>query len=140
MSAMKPSTEPISLDSRRAARVANLPNALTADALRKQAVGRMRWSLTQLIENNAHRVQEWLDLVSLVEGPKDALELYIKLLEYAVPKLTRAEVAVEAGDKSATAQLTMAELQQIIREGRADVINGECEDVTEREDNYSDLV
>ena len=125
-------TEPISLAERRAARIASLPNAITADALRKQAVGRMRWTLTQLVEANLPVMQDYLELVAWVDGPKAALELFIKLLEYAVPKLTRAEVAVEAGDKSGTAQLTMAELQQIIREGRAQVIEGECEHVDER--------
>lgn len=115
---MTPRTEPISLDERRAARRAALPNALTADQLRKHAVGRMRYALMQLVEDNQDRVQEWLDLIALVDGPKEALDAYIKLLEFAVPKLTRAEVSVEDGGKTKTAELTMSELQEIIREAR----------------------
>lgn len=111
-------TEPVSLDERRAARRASLPDALTSEQLRRTAVTRMRWSLTQFIEDNADRVQEWIDLVALVDGPKEALEIYIKMLEFAVPKLSRAEVSVEDGGKTHTAQLTMEELQNIIREAR----------------------
>ncbi len=111
-------TKPVSLAERRAARRANLPDALTSEQLRRTAVTRMRWSLTQLIEDNSEKVQEWIDLVALVDGPKDALDIYIKLLEFAVPKLSRAEVSVEDGGKTQTAQLTMEELQNIIREAR----------------------
>lgn len=132
----KPRTQPIDLAERRAARRASLPDALTAEQLRKSAVGRMRWAITQLIEDNSKHVDEWLHLVRLVDGPKEALELYIKLLEYAVPKLSRAEVSVEDGGKTKTAQLTMNELQQIIRE--AQTIEGECTHVDGQED-FSDL-
>ena len=123
---MTPRTEPISLDERRAARRASLPDALTSEQLRRTAVARMRWSMTQFVENNACRVQEWIDIVAMVDGPKEALELYIKMLEFAVPKLSRAEVSVEDGGKTHTAQLTMEELQQIIREAPRAPIDGEC--------------
>lgn len=122
-------TDPISLDERRALRRAKLPDALTSEQLRRAAVTRMRWSLTQLIEDNAEKVQDWIDLVALVDGPKDALEIYIKLLEFAVPKLSRAEVSVEDGGKTHTAQLTMTELQNIIREART--IDGTATEVKE---------
>ncbi len=111
-------TAPISLEARREIRRASLPDALTSEQLRRSAVARMRWSLTQLIEDNADKVQEWIDLTALVDGPKEALEIYIKLLEFAVPKLSRAEVSVEDGGKTKTAHLTMEELQAIIREAR----------------------
>ena len=119
-------TDPISLDERRAARRASLPDCLTAEQLRRTAVARMRWSMTQFVEDNACRVQEWLDLVALVDGPKDALDLYIRMLEFAVPKLSRAEVSVEDGGKTGVVDLTMAELQQLIREAPRAPINGEC--------------
>ena len=126
------STEPISLDERRAARRASLPDALTSEQLRRTAVTRMRWSLTQFIEDNADRVQEWVDLIALVDGPKEALEMYIRLLEFGVPKLSRAEISVEDGGKTHTAQLTMAELQQIIREAPRAPIDGECTHVDDK--------
>lgn len=99
-------------------RRAAMPDALTSEQLRRTAVTRMRWAMTQLIEDNAEKVQGWIDSVAMIDGPKDALEIYIKLLEFAVPKLSRAEVSVEDGGKTHTAQLTMAELQSIIREAR----------------------
>ena len=122
-------TAPISLEERRAERRAALPDALTSEQLRRSAVTRMRWSLTQLIEDNAKKVQNWIDLVALVDGPKDALDIYIKLLEFAVPKLSRAEVSVEDGGKTHVAQLTMEDLQNIIREART--IDGTATQVPE---------
>lgn len=123
-------TAPISLDERRAMRRAKMPDALTSEQLRRTAVTRMRWAMTQLIEDNAEKVQGWIDTVALVNGPKDALDIYIKLLEFAVPKLSRAEVSVEDGGKTHTAQLTMAELQAIIREART--IDGTATPVPEK--------
>ena len=113
-----PRSEVISLDERRANRRKSLPDALTSEQLRQTSVARMRWTMAQLVEDNADRVQEWIDLVAWVDGPKAALDIYIKLLEFAVPKLSRAEVSVEDGGKTRTAQLTMDQLQAIIREAR----------------------
>lgn len=124
-------TDPISLDDRRALRRASLPDALTAEQLRKTAVGRMRWTITQIIEDNSGRVQEWIDLVAWIDGPKEALEMYIKLLEYAVPKLSRAVVSVEDGGKTQKAELTMAELQQIIKDAPRAPIEGQFVDVSD---------
>ncbi len=121
-------TTPISLEERRIARRKNLPDALTSEQLRRTAVTRMRWSLTQLIEDNQDKVQGWIEDVVWTDGPKAALEIYIKLLEFAVPKLSRAEVSVEDGGKTKTAHLTMDELQQIIRE--ASTLEGTATDVT----------
>lgn len=122
-------TEPISLDERRAMRRAAMPDALTSEQLRRTSVTRMRWAMAQLVEDNAEKVQGWIDTVALVDGPKDALEIYIKLLEFAVPKLSRAEVSVEDGGKTRTAQLTMADLQNIIREART--IDGTATPISE---------
>ncbi len=89
----------------------------------------MRWSLTKLVEDNQEKVQGWIDDVAMTYGPKDALDIYIKLLEFAVPKLSRAEVSVEDGGKTHTAQMTMAELQDFIRNAPRPPIEGECEEV-----------
>ncbi len=128
---MRNSVEPIDLDARRAERRAKMPDALTAEQLRRTAVGRMRWAITQIIEDNAYRVQDWIDLVAIVDGPKEALEIYIKMLEYAVPKLSRAVVSVEDGGKTTKAELSMEELQQIIREAPKAPIDGECTHVND---------
>lgn len=134
---MENSTVPVDLAERRALRRASMPDALTAEQLRKSAVGRMRWTITQIIEDNAGRVQEWIDMIALVDGPKEALDMYIKMLEYAVPKLSRAVVSVEDGGKTQKAELTMAELQQIIREAPRAPIDGECTRVPDPVDDSS---
>lgn len=113
-------TEPVSLDERRATRRGLLPpDGLSEDALRRLSVGRVRWALTELAKNNADTVQEMLDAVAVVDGPKAYLEVFIKLLEFSVPKLSRAEIKVEDPDgrDSAVAQLTMDDLVKLIQEG-----------------------
>lgn len=124
------SSQPISLAQRRAMRKASVPDALTLEALRKSAVGRMRYNITKLIEDNAEQAETWLWCLAQ-ESPKDALDAYIKLLEYGVPKLSRAEVSVEDGGKTKTAQLTMDELRAIIKEART--LEGEYEQVDDAE-------
>jgi hypothetical protein len=49
-----------------------------------------------------------------------------------VPKLSRAEVSVEDGGKTLKAELTMAELQDIIRNAPRAPIEGECTPVPEK--------
>ena len=112
-------TDPISLDERRATRRANIAEGLSEDALRRLSVGRVRWALTELAKNNVDTVQGMLDAVAVIDGPKVYIELFIKLLEFSVPKLSRAEIKVEDpdGKNSAVAQLTMDDLVKLIREG-----------------------
>lgn len=51
--------------------------------------------LVELASANAHRAQEWLDQVAR-DDPATALALYLRLLEYAVPKPQRADPKAEA--------------------------------------------
>lgn len=128
---------PITEGSRIQARRASLPTELTAGTMRKRAMERMRYALTNLVEDNGERVQAWLDTIAVVDGPKAALDSYLKLLEFALPKLSRAEVSVETDDGTQKADLTMEELQQIILEART--IEGTAEHV-KTEDDFSDLI
>ena len=118
---MSTRTEPISFADRKAARraTAPVPATLSEDQLRRLSVGRVRWALTELAKNNAETVQGMLDAVAVVDGPKAYLDTFIKLLEFSVPKLSRAEIKVEDpdGKNSAVAQLTMDDLVKLIREG-----------------------
>ena len=123
-------TAPISLDAQRAARRDALNAVLTPEQARKRAVSRMRSHLLELIEDKYEDAKDWLDMVATVDGPKEALELYIKLLEYAVPKLSRAEVTVEENGKTRRADFTIEELQQMILEART--IEGVATHVTAR--------
>ena len=81
-------------------------------------------------------MQDWLDTIALVDGPAAALDRYIKLLEFAVPKLSRAEVAVEDGSKTKKAEFTMRELQDMLVQAQAEsrTIDGEATDVTPNSD------
>lgn len=100
------------------ARKNSMPTSLSESALQRVSTGRVRFALSQLAQNNVTRVQEWLDAIALVDGPKAAMELYLKMIEYSVPKLSRTEVKVEDSDgNTAVAQLTIEELQQMIRDG-----------------------
>jgi len=110
--------EPLTPTEIRKARKNSMPTSLTEAALQRVSTGRVRFALSQLAQNNVTRVQEWLDAIALVDGPKAALELYLKMIEYSVPKLSRTEVKVEDSDgNTAVAQLTIEELQQMIRDG-----------------------
>lgn len=127
---------PITEAQRLAARRASLPAALSSSQLRKRSVDRMRFVLTNLLEDNTGKVQAWLDAIEKVDGAKAAFDSFLKLLEFGVPKLSRAEVAIEDAGETKKAELSMEELQQIIREGRT--IEGTAVDITE--DDYSDLI
>lgn len=63
------------------------PNKATTDA---------RAAISQIIEGNADKVQGWLDRTAR-KMPHRALDLYIKLAEFAIPKLGRIEHTGEGG-------------------------------------------
>lgn len=69
------------------------PNKATAD---------VRAAIAAFAEGNAHKLQEWLDRVA--EGsegvrpdPAKAVDLYLRAIEYHIPKLARTEVTGENG-------------------------------------------
>lgn len=120
-------TVPTTAEERRAARQANLPGALSETQLQRVSVGRVRYALSQLAQNNVTAVQGWLDAVSVTDGPAKALELYLKLLEYSIPKLSRTEVHIEdnAGG-TALDSLSFADLQEMVQNGVKDLIKQEA--------------
>jgi hypothetical protein len=61
-----------------------LPNKSTANA---------REAITRFVDGNADRLQEWLDQIAVQDGPQAAFKCFSDLLEYHVPKLSRAEVS-----------------------------------------------
>ena len=63
-------------------RPAGSPNRVTAE---------VREALSDLVVGNLPRLQEWLDRLAK-HNPKAAFEVYVKLLEFCVPKLTRVTV------------------------------------------------
>ena len=44
-----------------------------------------------LVDDNAPRLQEWLDEIAKQEGPKVAWQCFMDVVEYHVPKLSRTE-------------------------------------------------
>lgn len=58
------------------------PNKATAEA---------REAIAMFVNDNAHRLQDWLDRVA-VDDPEKAFSLFQSVIEYHVPKLARQEV------------------------------------------------
>ena len=63
-----------------------------------KATTRLREAYSDLLENNISRVQELFDKVA-EKNPEKALELLLKLSEFALPKLRAIEVNNEPEDK-----------------------------------------
>ncbi len=63
------------------------PNKATQD---------VREAIAVFAEGNVSRLQEWLDRIA-EDDPVKAADLYVKLLEYHVPKLSRAELTGKGG-------------------------------------------
>jgi hypothetical protein len=67
-----------------------VPNKSTANA---------REAIARFVDGNSDRLQGWLDDIALDEkqGPKAALDAFMGLLEYHVPKLARTEHVGDGG-------------------------------------------
>lgn len=104
------------------------PIYLTPDQARRNSVAVIRAQLAVLARGNVQRVQAWLDQVAETD-PAEALNLFLRMLEFSVPKLSRAEVAITDDTKDGVAHLTIADLQALLRE--AQTIQGECAPVVE---------
>ena len=55
-----------------------------------KSTARVRDAIAVFAEGNVDRLQEWLDVIA-AEDPAKAVDVYIKLLEYHVPKLSRSD-------------------------------------------------
>lgn len=58
-----------------------------------KATGAARLAFAQFVDNNADKLQEWLDNIATDEklGPKVAFECLMQVAEFHVPKLARTE-------------------------------------------------
>lgn len=64
------------------------PNKATVNA--KEAIARF-------VDDNAARVQGWLDQIAETDGPQAAFKCWLDLLEFHVPKLARTELTGKDG-------------------------------------------
>jgi hypothetical protein len=87
-------------------RIAGVPNKVTADA---------RTAIAKFVNDNAHRLQSWLDVIAngkpevdeagdpipgkyaVKPDPAHAFELFQSVIEYHVPKLARSEHVGDGG-------------------------------------------
>jgi len=83
--------------------------------------GDVRAVVADLVRNNAHKLQTWLDVVGR-KNPAKAVELFVRLLEYNRPRLARTEFVAEPTGPKAPMEMTdeelKAEVQEILRKLR----------------------
>lgn len=92
----------------------NHPHALSQGKIGKVAVNRIRYALGELAALNIDNVNEWLQQVAR-DSPSRAIELFIQLAEFSVPKLKAVAVDVRSSDGSVKTVST-AELHKIVSE------------------------
>lgn len=80
---------------------------------------RVRKALMLLAKGNVHRVQHWLDRVAM-DSPKDAIDLWLKMLKFSVPELRAVAVEVRSSDGAPTA-MSIADLEAFLRERRVPI-------------------
>lgn len=68
---------------------AGCPNKSTANA---------REAIARFVDGNSDRLNGWLDQIEATDGPKAAFQCFSDLLEYHVPKLSRAELTGPGGN------------------------------------------
>lgn len=63
---------------------------------------KVRDAVACIADNNIDKVQKWLEDI---KDPKQRLELFIRLLEYHIPKLARTELTGEDGGEIKIARI-----------------------------------
>lgn len=56
-----------------------------------------REAITLFVDSNSARLEDWLVKIEKKHGAKAAFESFVALVEFAVPKLARTELAGEGG-------------------------------------------
>lgn len=62
-----------------------------------------REAIARLVDDNAERMQEWLDQIAEKDGPLVAWKCMNDVIEYHIPKLSRTELTGKDGEKLPTA-------------------------------------
>jgi hypothetical protein len=66
-----------------------------AKGVRNHTTAEIREVITQFAGNNSARLSRWLTEIEAQDGPKAALDAYVKVLEFALPK--RAAIDLQGG-------------------------------------------
>lgn len=62
-----------------------------------------REAIARLVDDNAERMQGWLDEIAREDGPLVAWKCMNDVIEYHIPKLSRTELTGKDGEKLPTA-------------------------------------
>lgn len=73
------------------------PNGKPVGALSK-AKKNAREAIARLVDDNAERMQEWLDQIAEKDGPLVAWKCMNDVIEYHIPKLSRTELTGKNGE------------------------------------------
>lgn len=98
------------------------PRAMSMRAANAVTKARINYALAELAQMNIPQVQEWLQRVGEV-NPRQAIELYIQLCEFTVPKLKAVEVTQNGSDTRPLAELSLSELQRMAEEANSRVVS-----------------
>jgi len=85
-----------------------------------KATAAVREAIAVFAEGNAHKLQEWLDDVAMGVGgnrpdPAKAADLYLRAIEYHIPKLARTELTGKDGGALEVSNLSEDELDAKIK-------------------------
>lgn len=62
-----------------------------------------REAIARLVDDNAERMQDWLDQIAEKDGPMAAWKCMNDVIEYHIPKLSRTELTGKDGENLPTA-------------------------------------
>jgi hypothetical protein len=93
----------------------NHPRAMALPSVNKITTARIRQMVSQLSAEAYPEVLQWLRTVAH-DSPAKAIELYIELLQFSIPKVKAVAVAVNDTSAGAPHKLSLADLQAIVSE------------------------
>lgn len=88
------------------------PLALTQGQARKVTQNRMRQAMAELTNGKIDRINTWLEEVA-AKDPARAIELFMELASFSLPKLKSVEVSVAAPGQDVK-NYTVAQLEQLL--------------------------
>lgn len=93
-------------------RTAGTPNKVTSKA---------KMAIAMFVDQNADRLQEWIDQIAENDGPRAAFGCFVDLIEYHVPKLARHEVAGDPERPVVVAGLNAQEFEELAAKAAREV-------------------